>query len=172
MPPPITLRQVSAESLPLLQVLYEESDGYFVAHSGSPAAPDQAAMDYKNVLDSGDRVLLGIWWEANTLVGSFDLRFHHPVYGVVWFGALTLSDRSTDLREDIEAWSVRILEEWLRIGTDMTEIRTAVLLSNRERVRFWTEMAYQPTPQGIRQMIGDRSQRFAVYVKPIRQGLL
>ncbi len=172
MPPPISLRQIRAESLPLLQMLYEKSEGYFMAHSGSPATPDQAAMDYKNVLDSGDRVLLGIWWEAITLVGSFDLRFHHPAHGVVWFGALILSDRLPDLSDGIEAWSVRILEEWLRIGTDMAEIRTAVLLSNRERVLFWTDMAFQPTPQGIRQMIGDRNQRFAVYVKPIRQDLL
>ena len=92
-PPPITLRQITAETLPTLQQLYEASNNYFQRLSGAGARPEQAAIDYENVLSSGDRILLGIWWERQDLVGCFDMRFGHPSPDVIWFGALILSDR-------------------------------------------------------------------------------
>ncbi|MCO6451374.1 MAG: hypothetical protein J5I90_11360 [Caldilineales bacterium] len=166
-PPLLTLRQVNADTLPALQELYDSSPSYFIKHSGATARPEQAAIDYQFVLERGDRVLLGLWWERESLVGCFDLRFDHPSPGVVWFGALILSDEIKEERADIERWAVRILEEYLRIGTDSREIRLALLLSDRERVRFWTAMGFTSTPEGLRQPIAGKQQRFVIYSKPI-----
>jgi len=166
-PPPITLRQITAETLPALQDLYEASDEYFLRHSGTPARPEQAAFAYENVLESGDRVLLGIWWERDALVGCFDLRFGHPEPGVVWFGALILRDELPTDRLELETWAVRILEEWLSVGTDTTEIRLALLVSDHDQVRFWTQMGYTATRQSYRHEIDGKRQRFVVYGKRI-----
>jgi len=161
------LRQINADLLATLQELYDASASYFISHSGAPARIEQAAIDYQFVLEHGDRVLLGLWWEREMLVGCFDLRFDHPSPGIVWFGALILSDEIKEERDDLERWAVRILEEYLRIGTDFREIRLALLLSNRERVRFWTEMGFTSTPGGLRQPIAGKQQRFVIYSKPI-----
>ncbi len=166
-PPPITLRQITAVTLPTLQQLYEASSDYFLRHSGAIARPEQAAINYKNVLTSGDRILLGIWWERDNLVGCFDLRFGHPSPDVVWFGALILSDHLPGERTELESWSVRILEEWLRLGTDIDEIRLALLISDHHQVWFWTQMGYTPTHQSYRHEIDGKRQRFVVYSKQI-----
>ena len=165
--PPITLRQITVDDLPELQSFYEASGRYFLSHGGGPPRPEQAAFTYEQALESGDRALLGIWWEYEIMVGCFDLRFDHPLPGIVWFGALILRDALPAPHDILESWSVRILEEWLHIGTEMAEVRLAVLLSDRERVRFWTDMGYQPTQQIVRQIIGGKSQRFAIYHKEI-----
>ncbi len=166
-PPPITLRQISAETLPALQELYEASSDYFRQHSGASARPEQAAFDYGNVLESGDRVLLGIWWERESLVGCFHLRFDHPAPNIVWFGALILRDELPTDRLELETWAVRILEEWLRIGTETTEIRQALLVSDHQEVRFWTQMGYTATRQSHRHEIDGKRQRFVVYSKQL-----
>ena len=158
-PPPITLRQITATTLPALQDLYEASDEYFLQHSGAPARPEQAAFAYENVLESGNRALLGIWWERETLVGCFDLRFDHPAPNIVWFGALILRDQLPTERLELETWAVRILEEWLRVGTATTEIRLALPVSDYEQVRFWTQMGYTATRQSYRYEIGGKRQR-------------
>ena len=166
-PPPITLRQITAETLPALQELYDASNDYFLQHSGAVARPEQAAFAYGNVLESGDRALLGIWWERESLVGCFDLRFGHPAPNIVWFGALILRDELPLDNPELETWAVRILEEWLRIGTETTEIRQALLVSDHDQVRFWTQMGYTATRQSHRCEIGGKRQRFVVYSKQV-----
>jgi hypothetical protein len=166
-PPPITLRQITAETLPALQALYEASDEYFLRHSGAPARPEQAAFAYGNVLESGDRALLGIWWEREALAGCFDLRFDHPAPHIVWFGALILRDQLPAERLELETWAVRILEEWLRTGAGAHEIRLALPVSDHVQVRFWTQMGYTATRQSHRYEIGGKRQRFVVYSKRI-----
>ncbi len=163
--PPITLRQIDVDALPIVQSLYETSRVYFLSHSGRPAQPEQAALTYQNVLESGDRVLLGIWWERKQMVGCFDLRFDHPAPGVVWFGALILADVLPTDRHDLAAWAVRILEEWLRIGTPTREIRLAALVSDRALVRFWTRMGYQASDQAIRHIIDGKAERLIMFYK-------
>ncbi len=167
MPPPLTLLQVTAETLPALQALYEASDGYFQSHSGAAARPEEAAFTYNDVLEAGDRVLLGIWWQRETLIGCFDLRFDHPSPGIVWFGALILRDELPAGREETESWAVRILEEYLRIGAAAQEIRLSLLVSDRPAVRFWTELGFAPGGEATRHLIGGKSQRFITYRKPI-----
>jgi len=166
-PPPINLRQITAATLPELQELYNASSKYFLRHSGQPARPEQAAVDYSHLLEAGDRVLLGIWWERDNLVGCFDLRFGFPCPEVVWFGALILCDQLPTARTDLETWSVRILEEWLRIGTDIDEIRLAIMVSDQQRVRFWTQLGYTATPRSHRHEIDGKRQRFVIYSKRI-----
>lgn len=166
-PPPISLRQITADTLPELQELYDASSEYFLRHSGQPARPEQAAINYSHVLDVGDRVLLGIWWEHDNLVGCFDLRFGHPSPDVVWFGALILRDQLPAERTELDTWSVRILEEWLRIGTDIDEVRLALIVSDHQRVRFWSQMGYTATRQSHRREIDGKRQRFVVYSKQI-----
>ena len=166
-PPPITLRQLSADDLPALQALYEASEGYFRKHTGATVRPEQAAFDYGAVLESGDRVLLGIWWERKRLVGRFDLRFHHPEPGVIWFGALILQDDPPMERLALKTWAVRILEEWLRIDAQMREIRLALLASDAASIRFWTHMGYVATPHSTRRRIGGRLLRLLIYKKSI-----
>lgn len=163
--PPITLRQIDADALPQLQALYEASQGYFQRHSGMAARPEQAAFDYRHVLDSGDRVLLGILWEREQMVGCFDLRLDHPEAGIVWFGALIVADALPAPRDELRTWSVRILEEWLRITQLAREIRLALLVSDRDSVRFWAELGYTASGQGLRQAIGTKQERFIIYQK-------
>ena len=164
--------QVTADTLAALQALYEASDGYFQSHSGAAARLEEAAFTYNDALEAGDRVLLGIWWQRETLIGCFDLRFDHPAPGIVWFGALILRDELPAGREEavstpMESWAVRILEEYLRIGTATQEIRLSLLVSDRLAVRFWTELGYAPGAGAIRHLIGGKSQRFITYRKPI-----
>ncbi len=166
-PPPLTLLQVTADTLPALQELYEASGGYFRSHSGAAARPEEAAITYSDVLEAGDRVLLGIWWQRETLIGCLDLRFDHPSPGIVWFGALILRDELPAGREEMESWAVRILEEYLRIGSVAQEIRLSLLVSDRTAVRFWSELGYAPGVGAIRHFIGGKSQRFITYRKPI-----
>ncbi|MCS7040124.1 MAG: hypothetical protein NZP34_11000 [Caldilineales bacterium] len=166
-PPPITLRPLNADDLPALQALYERSLAYFRTHAGGPPAPDHAAWVYRDVLEREDRHLLGIWWERTTLVGCLDLRFDHPQPGIVWLGALILADETPSDREEIAAWAVRILEEWLRIGPGMSEIRLALPLSDRAEVRFWTQMGYRATGQMTRAPIGALRERLAVYARKV-----
>ena len=156
-----------ADTLPALQALYEASNGYFQSHSGAAARPEEAAFTFSDVVEAGDRVLLGIWWQRETLIGCFDLRFDHPTPGVVWFGALVLCDELPAGREEMESWAVRILEEYLRIGTATQEIRLSLLVSDRPAVRFWTELGYAPGAGAVRHLIGGKSQRFITYRKPI-----
>jgi len=103
----------------------------------------------------------------SSLVGCFDLRFGHPEPGVVWFGALILRDELPTDRLELETWAVRILEEWLSVGTDTTEIRLALLVSDHDQVRFWTQMGYTATRQSYRHEIDGKRQRFVVYGKRI-----
>lgn len=163
--PPITLRQIDADALPQLQALYDASQGYFRRHSGAAARPEQAAFDYQNVLTAGDRILLGILWEREQMVGCFDLRLDHPAPGVVWFGALIFADDLPAGRDELRTWSVRILEAWLRIAQLGGEIRLALLVSDREGVRFWTELGYTATGQALRQPVGGKQERFILYRK-------
>lgn len=167
MPPPLTLRQVTAETLPDLQALYEASDGYFRSHIGAVARPEEAAITYNDLLEAGDRALLGIWWQREALIGCIDLRFDHPAPGVVWFGALILRDELPADGQELESWAVRILEEYLRIGTGTQEIRLSLLVSDRAAVRFWTEMGYQPGADALRHLIDGKSQRFITYRKAL-----
>lgn len=165
--PPLTLRQITADTLPALQELYHASSEYFLRHSGQLARHEQAAIVYNQVLEGGDRVLLGIWWEQETLVGCFDLRFGHPSPNIVWFGALILRDQPPTEHVELETWSVRILEEWLRIGTNTDEIRLALMVSDYQRVSFWSQMGYTSTNQSHRREIDGKRQRFVIYKKQI-----
>ena len=151
-----------------LQELYNTSIEYFLRHSGQPARPEQAAIDYSHVLDSGDRVLLGIWWERDFLIGCFDLRFGHPMPTVVWFGALILCDQYASYHTELDTWAVRILEEWLRTSTDFNEVRLALMVSDHLRVRFWSLMGYTATRQSHRYEIDGKHQRFVVYSKQVK----
>ncbi len=166
--PPITLKQVDAGALPELQLLYDSSRGYFLRHSGAPARPEQAAIDYQHVLSSGDRLLLAILWQRERrIVGCFDLRLDHPEPGVVWFGALVLADELPTEGDDLQVWAVRILEEWLHLAELGHEIRLALLVSDREAVRFWSKLGYAATSQSLRQPVASKQQRFVIYHKKI-----
>lgn len=166
-PPPITLKQINADHLAALQSLYEASSQYFRRYAGAPARPEEAALTYGDVLERKDRVLLGVWWEHEHLVGCFDMRFHHPAPGIIWFGALILADEPPIDRTELASWTVRIFEEWLRIGTDMREIRLAILSSAREDILFWRQQGYKVLPEAVRQMVGGKYQRFLIYHKLI-----
>ncbi|MBX7236143.1 MAG: hypothetical protein K1X65_17300 [Caldilineales bacterium] len=165
--PPITLRQIDADALPQLQALYESSRDYFMRHSGAAARPDQAALDYQNVLAGGERVLLGIYWQREQMVGCFDLRLDHPEPGVIWFGALILADAPPAPRHELREWSLRILEEWLRLTQLGHEMRLALLVSDRENVRFWSGQGFAATGQALRQPIGTKQERLIIYHKAI-----
>ncbi|NOZ51411.1 MAG: hypothetical protein GXP37_15405 [Chloroflexi bacterium] len=166
-PPPIILSQITADTLPALQSLYEASERYFVRYGGGPARPEMAAFTYSDVLDQEDRALLGVWWQHETMVGCFDLRFHHPTSGIVWFGALILADEPPLPRDELASWCVRILEEWLRIGTDMQEIRLALPSAGRDDIRFWQQQGYLALPKAVRHLVGGKQQRFVIYHKAI-----
>ena len=168
-PPPILLKPITTEMLADLQAMYEASPGYFRTFTGQPALPIQAANDYNQLLESDDRAIMAIWWNEETLIGSLDFRFHHPVEGVVWLGALILQDETPDDREEIGRWAIRILEEWLRIATDMTEIRTAIPLKEGALTRFWRSLGFQLTPELLRQPVGGKFLRFGVFTKPIER---
>ncbi len=164
---PSLLKHITTEMLADLQAMYEASPGYFVTFTGQPAPPIQAANDYNQLLESDDRAIMAIWWQDEQIIGSLDFRFHHPIQGVLWLGALILQDETPGPRDEIGRWAVRILEEWLRIATDMTEIRTAIPLKATESVRFWRSLGFEPTPELLRQPVAGKYLRFGIYRKPI-----
>ncbi len=166
-PPPILLKPVTTEMLVELQEMYEASSGYFLAFTGAPAPPIQAANDYQQLLENDDRAIMAIWWRDEMIIGSLDFRFHHPAEGVLWLGALILRDETPAARDELGRWAVRILAEWLRIATDMNEIRTAVPLNQPELVRFWRELGYDLTPELLRQPVAGKRLRFGIFRKPI-----
>ena len=168
--PPILLQPITTEALADLQAMYEASNGYFLTFTGKPVLPIQAANDYHQLLESDDRAILGIWWEQEELIGSLDFRFHHPVEGVLWIGAFILKDELPSSREDIGQWAIKILEEWLRIATDIQEIRTAVPLKAANYVRFWRDVGYELTPELLRMPVADKFLRFGVFRKTLRRG--
>jgi len=168
-PPPILLKPVTTEMLADLQSMYEASDKYFITFTGQPVNPVQAANDYNQLLESDDRAIMAIWWEEETLIGSLDFRFHHPAEGVVWLGALILRDETPIDRDIIGEWTIKIFEEWLRIASDMSEIRTAVPLKATEYVRFWQQLGFELTPELLRQPVAGKYLRFGIYRKPIER---
>ena len=168
--PPIQLEPLTADQLADLQAMYEASEGYFRTFTGEPVSPLQAANDYQQLLDSDDRAIMAIWWREGdepALIGSLDFRFHHPIEGVLWLGALILRDDLPADREVIGGWAIRILEEWLRIATDITEIRTAVPFTAVDDVRFWQNAGYELTPELLRLPIHGKYIRFGVYRRMI-----
>ncbi|HID35315.1 MAG TPA: hypothetical protein EYP25_12265 [Anaerolineae bacterium] len=165
--PPILLKPITTEALPDLQAMYEASPGYFATFTGEPASPLQAANDYHQLLDSDDRAIMAIWWEEERIIGSLDFRFHHPEEGVLWLGALILQDELPAERTEIGVWTLRILEEWLRIATDIHEIRTAVPFKAAAYVRFWQEAGYELTPELLRLPIRGKRIRFGVFRRSI-----
>ncbi len=166
--PPILLQPIVTEHLADLQAMYEASTHYFLTFTGKPVLPIQAANDYHQLLESDDRAILGIWWEEEQLIGSLDFRFHHPGPGVLWLGALILRDDLPGDRQEIGIWAMRILEEWLRIATEMEEVRTAVPLKAAEEVRFWKAAGYTLTPELLRLEIQGKFIRFGVFRKGLR----
>ncbi len=166
-PPPILLKPVTTEMLADLQSMYEASDGYFLTYTGQTVHPVQAANDYNQLLESEDRAIMAIWWENEQIIGSLDFRFHHPIEGVLWLGALILQDETPGDRDEIGRWAINILEEWLRIATDMSEIRTAVPLTDSHAIQFWRSLGFELTPELLRQPIAGKYIRFGIYRKPI-----
>jgi len=168
-PPPILLKPITTEMLAELQAMYEASDSYFLTFTGQSALPIQAANDYNQLLESDDRALMAIWWREERMIGSLDFRFHHPDEGVLWLGALILRDDAPADRDELGRWAVRILEEWLRIATEMTEIRTAVPLNASDSVRFWQSLGFELTPELLRQPVAGKRIRFGVFRKLIER---
>jgi len=168
-PPPITLKPIISEILPELQEMYEASGEYFLTFTGQPAPLLEAINDYTQLLESDDRAIMAIWWEEKTIIGSLDFRFHHPEEGVLWLGALILRDDTPADRDEIGRWAIRILEEWLRIASDMTEIRTAIPLNAPRLVTFWRDLGFKLTPELLRLPIAGRYLRFGVYRKEIER---
>jgi len=167
MPPPILLKPITTDRLAELQAMYEASSVYFLTFSGQPVLPIQAANDYNQLLESDDRAIMAIWWNNETIIGSLDFRFHHPTADALWLGALILRDDAPEQQEEIGRWALKILQEWLRIATDITEIRTAVPLNAANYVRFWKEQGYELTPELLRQAIAGKYIRFGIFRKTI-----
>lgn len=165
--PPILLKPLTTDMLADLQEMYHASSRYFETFTGRPALPIQAANDYTQLVESNDRAILSIWWAEESIIGSLDFRFHHPTENVLWLGALILKDDLPGDHDVIAEWSLKILEEWLRIATDIEEIRTATPLKSPERVHFWKRMGFTLTPELLRQKIANQSIRFGVYKKSI-----
>ncbi len=167
-PPPILLKPLTTEMLADLQEMYQASPRYFGAFTGHPAHELQAANDYHALLDSNDRAIMAIWWQDKQLIGSLDFRFHHPQEQTLWLGALILRDDTPAEREMLASWAVKILEEWLRIATDITEIRTAIPLKEANLVRFWRDHGYELTPELLRQPVAGKQIRFGLFRKTIK----
>jgi len=167
-PPPILLKPLTTEMLADLQRMYEASEGYFRTFTGQPAPPIQAANDYNQLLEQEGRAIMAIWWQEEELIGSIDFRFHHPEENMVWIGALILQDETPGPRTEIGQWAIKILEEWLRIATPITEIRTAAPLPATDLVRFWRELGYELTPQLLRQPIAGKQIRFGIFRKTVK----
>ena len=162
-PPPILLKPITTEMLADLQAMYEASTDYFRTFTGAPVSPLKAANDYNQLLENDDRAIMAIWWNEERIIGSLDFRFNHPQEGVLWLGALILQDETPISRDEIGSWAVRILQEWLRIATNFTEIRTAVPLNTPELVRFWQSLGFELTPELLRQPIAGKFIRFGIF---------
>jgi RimJ/RimL family protein N-acetyltransferase len=152
-----SLRQLTAEELPLLQALCERCAGLELGLSlehiiGLPAGPSMA-QDLARALSPGkeydDKFLIGIFAGPQELVGVLDVIRDYPTQGEWWLGVLMLdpAQRSKGLGESV----CRAVEQWAR-DDGAHYIRLAVSAQNTRAHQFWKRVGFEELERRMRKL--------------------
>ena len=126
----VTLKALTKDDLPLLQVLLEKCFEYLTFQDEKPVKPSAAQdlFDAKpNGAEENDKVLLGIFTDQKQLVGVFDLIKGYTGPRTLSLGLMLLDPTSRGKRIGNKAY--KLLEEWV-INQQFNKVRLGVLFGN------------------------------------------
>ena len=128
--------QLSPDSLPLVQRLYQRSRSFFELISGKEAAPNAAERLFVGrpaELSIEQKHVLGVF-EDDTLVGVFDILMGYPNPDVGFIGLFLLDPDYR--RRGLGSDAYRAVEQWFK-SLGLCEVQLGVQLNNKAGRLFW-----------------------------------
>ncbi len=165
------LRLVSDSDLPDLQRIYDASPEVFRRLLRAPAAPDQAARDFVDALQSPGRFQFAVLYDdpvtaGDALIGLADCKLSDEEEGVARIGMILLAPPFDD--PDIMALAVRVLERWLAAEYGVTRVEVGALAHAPVEIAFWEAQGYALTGAQHRRDLPGYAPRFLVLAKDLR----
>lgn len=135
-------RRLGPPDLPSLQALFTRAADYFELATGRPPAADEAERAFVGGPPSkavSDKLTVGIFDAATTLVGVLDAIPDFPADGTCTIGMLLLDP---DLRgRGVGTAVLAAFESWMR-GADTARFRTAVVAHHARGIAFARRAGY------------------------------
>lgn len=163
----VSLRVLTKEDLPQLQVLLEKCSDYLTFQDEVPVKPS-AAQDLFNVKPDGvpdkDKVIFGIFNIQSQLVGVFDLIKGYSAPKTLSLGLMMLEPFSRGKGIGNKAYEA--LEQWA-MSEQFNKVRLGALIGNEKGLRFWHRMDYIETGEVKTQIRPNLSKKVIVLEKCI-----
>lgn len=159
-----TLRLLIDSDLPDLQRIYAASPQVFQRLLRAPAAPDQAARDFVDALQSPGRFQFGVLY-ADVLIGVVDCKLDDEEEGVARIGMILLAPPYDD--PQVMGLAVRVLERWLVAEYAVRRVEVGALAHAPAEIAFWEEQGYALTGAQYRRDLPGYAPRFLVLAKEV-----
>jgi RimJ/RimL family protein N-acetyltransferase len=159
-----TLRLLADSDIPDLQRIYDASPQVFERLRRAPAAPDQAARDFVDALQSPGRFQFGVLY-ADKLIGVADCKLSDDEEGVARVGLVLLAPAFDDA--DVKGLVVRVLERWLAAEYGVTRVEAGALAHAPDEIAFWEAQGYALTGAQYRRDLPGYAPRFLVLAKEL-----
>ena len=117
-------RWLNDSDLPDLQRICDAAPQRFRGRTGAPAAPDQAARDFFDALQSPGRFQFGALYD-DKLIGVADCKLDDEQAGLAHIGLLLLSAPYDE--PAIRSLVIRLLERWLASAYAVRPIEVGAL---------------------------------------------
>jgi len=127
---------------PIVQALLEKCTDYFELVTGLPPGPAEAQTLFTDLPPDktyADKILIGLFDQAETLSGVLDAIRDYPEPGVWHIGLLLIDPDHRDHGWGAEIY--RAFEDWSR-GQGAQAIRLGVFEQNEKAQRFWQRMGF------------------------------
>ena len=165
-----TLRLLSDSDIPDLQRIYDASLQVFHRLLRAPAAPDQAARDFIDGLQSPGRFQFGVLYEESdavgaALIGMVDCKLDDEEAGVARVGMILLAPPYHD--PDIMSLALRVVERWLAAEYAVQRVEVGALAHAPEEIAFWEGQGYGLTGEQYRRDLPGYAPRFLVLAKDL-----
>jgi hypothetical protein len=158
------LRLLIDSDLPDLQRIYDASPEAFRRLTRAPAAPDQAARDFVDGLQSPGRFQFGILYGLD-LIGVADCKLDDEEEGLARIGMILLAPPFED--PAILGLAVRILERWLASECAVRRIEAGALAHVPSDIAFWEGQGYTLTGAQYRRDLPGYAPRYLVLAKDL-----
>ncbi len=159
-----SLRLLSDSDLPDLQRIYDASPEVFQRLLRAPAAPDQAARDFVDALQSPGRFQFGVLY-ADNLIGVVDCKLDDEAEGVARIGMILLPPPYND--PEITGLTLRVVERWLMTEYGVRRIEAGALAHEPGEIAFWEGQGYALTGAQYRRDLPGYAPRFLVLAKDV-----
>jgi RimJ/RimL family protein N-acetyltransferase len=159
-----SLRLLSDSDIPYLQRIYDASPQVFQRLLRAPAAPDQAARDFVDALQSPGRFQFGVLYDDD-LIGMVDCKLDDEEEGVASIGLILLPPPYND--PEITGLALRVLERWLGAEYGVRRIEVGALAHVPAEVSFWEGQGYALTGGQYRRDLPGYAPRFLVLAKEL-----